>query len=156
MERFGYKAFNKGLVDMYGNKRELNHIYSVDGPIMWYSTHGGHGYHFCTYLEDCFSYFNGFNNEIDLAIVKGSGSIIQYDDDYRGNYEMFVSSSIEILKILKREEVIEYFLKRKNQIETITKFIYGFPLSIKEQELFLDSQIAKENIEKVYTKTINN
>ena len=60
LEVFGYKAFDKGLFDMYGNKMELNHKYSVEGSIRWHGTNGGNGYHFCSKMEDCFSYFNGF------------------------------------------------------------------------------------------------
>lgn len=162
MDRIGYKAFDKGLVDMFGNPRELNHVYSVDGPILWNSTHGGNGYHFCTYLEDCFCYFDGFEKDIELTIVRGSGDMIQYDDEYRGNFEMFVSRNIEILKVLSRKEVIEYFLERKNHLETFRKFIYGYPLSIEERSLFLDDDIARKVIKrkyadnKVYEKTRKN
>lgn len=159
MDRIGYKAFDKGLIDMYGNPRELNHVYSVDGPILWNSTHGGNGYHFCTYLEDCFSYFNGFEKDIDIAVVKGSGEMIQYDDEYRGNFKMYVSRNIEILRVLSRKEIIEYFLQRKNHLETFSKFIYGYPLSLEERTLFLDDEVSRRVINykygnnKVYAKT---
>lgn len=161
MEKVGYKAFDKGLIDMYGNARELNKIYTVEGPLLWNSTHGGNGYHFCTYLEDCFSYFNGFDNDIDLTIVRGSGDMIEYDDDYRGNYGMLVSRNIEILKVLTREEIIDYFLKRKRCLDTLQKFIYGYPLSYEERVLFSDEIHARKIIDykygnnRVYVKTKN-
>ena len=157
LEVFGYKAFNKGLIDMYGNKMELNRKYSVEGPILWNSSKGGNGYHFCTYMEDCFSYFNGFEGDIDITEVKGSGRMTSYDDDYRGNYDMYVSESIEIIRILPREEIINYFLN-KSYITTgrfayssLEKFITGYPLTDEERQRFLDRELDIEFINNFYS-----
>ena len=127
---------------------------------MWYSTKGDNGFHFCTYLEDCLSYFNGFDGDIDITIVKGSGTMVRCDDEYRGNYEMYASRNIEILRILTRKEIIDYFLERKHIPWVIRKFIYGYPLTTQEQSLFMDDKTAKNlinkvyNNQKVYVKTI--
>ena len=46
------------------------------------------------------------NEEISICMVKGTGRIIEYEDDYNGCYNMYSSEHIEILKELSREEII--------------------------------------------------
>lgn len=163
MEKLGYKVFNKGLINLFGSKVELNHKYSVEGPLKWGgSCNDGNGFHFCTYLEDCLRFVSdSLDKEIDVALVKGSGDMIEYWDDYYGNYEMFVARNMEVIKVLSREEIINYIFTH-NYINTLEKFISGYRLTEDEIKLFKERGLGLDYIEyyqygnqKVFEKKFN-
>lgn len=163
MERLGYKLFYKGLINLFGNKVELNHKYSVEGPLKWGgSSDDGNGFHFCTYLEDCLLFASdSINQDIDIALVKGSGDMREYWNDYSGSYEMFVARNMEVLKVLSREEIINYIFTH-NYLNTLEKFIRGYRLTEEEIQLFRDKDLGMDYIEyyqygdkKVFEKKFN-
>lgn len=106
----GYKVFYKGLIDSFGNKHAIGTHYKLNGEIKWSSN----GFHFCKRPEDTLRNFDDFNDELEIALIEATGSIIQYDDEYYGYYDMFASSEYTILRVVKRDEIIKEVLKSKN------------------------------------------
>ena len=135
---YGFKAFNKGLINKYGIKFTEGQIYTVKGQILF----GHNGFHFCLNIEDCFRYFDAQNEDIDVAYVKGFGKIVKYDDEYYGYYDMFASEKIEIVKVLTREEIINIVLKRPDYCQL--RFIRDFKLAKEERKKFnISKQLIK-------------
>ena len=81
----GYKVFNKGLVNKYGmsfkEKQEIK-----------YGVHG-YGFHFTKRLEDGLRYFDGFNEDVDIAKVVALGKVKEFSYDYYGYYDLYRSYS---------------------------------------------------------------
>lgn len=148
MERYGYKIFYKGLINLFGDKVELNHKYSVEGPLKWGgSSEDGNGFHFCTYLEDCLIFVNdSINKEVDIALVNCSGDMHEYWNDYSGSYKMFVARHMEVVKVLSREEIINHILTH-NYLDTLEKFIRGYRLTEEEIEIFKGQNLGVDYIE---------
>ena len=128
----GYKCFNKGLVTRYGDVLEVGKEYTSKHDPKF----GKSGYHFCKNMEDTFRYFDSFNDEVDVCIVEGSGKIEKYDDYYYGYYDMYCSEKIKVLRILTREDIINYGLNL-NEL-TAERFISTFGLTSEEIKLFKD------------------
>ena len=97
----GYKAFQEGLTNRYGYTYELGKKYVIDGELKW----SENGFHFCSRPEDTLRYINGFQDGYTITEVEGSGEITIHEDEYYGFYNMYVSSEMEILRIVPREEV---------------------------------------------------
>lgn len=133
MEEYGFKVFLKGLKNVYSSRTyEVGQTYLYDGSIQY--GNNGHGFHFCRNLEDCLRFFDAHNEEIEIAFVRGFGHLKKYDDEYYGYFDMFVSSGIEIIKVLTREEVIEYMLETIGTRQL--RFMRDFPLTEEEKKLF--------------------
>lgn len=132
MEVIGYKCFNKDLTNRYGQKLEVGCIYSTDNEVKF--GNDGHGFHFCKNIEDTFRYFDAMNDEVCICLVKGFGTIKEYDDEYNGYYDMYASEHIEILNLLSREEIIKLGLNLYP--ERAVRFVSGFRLNDYEIELF--------------------
>ncbi len=120
----GYKVLNKGLINRYGFKYELNKKYKLDGTLKWKEN----GFHFCTYPEDTLRYIDAFNEEIDLTEVEGSGELQLYEDDYYGYYDMYASEEIIINRIVPREEFISMVVNSKNP-DRVKRLISGIKLT---------------------------
>ena len=103
----GYKAFDYDLVNRYGMKFELNVEYSLSGELKF--GNNGNGFHFCTNLEDTLRYVDGANAII--VMVEALGNLKQYDDEYNGYYDMFVTNKIKIIKVLTKEDIFNYMFK---------------------------------------------
>lgn len=129
-----YKCFNKGLVNRYGKKYEVNKLYSADGEIKFGNS--GNGFHMCKYLEDTLRYFDAMNDEVDIGLVHGFGKEVKYDDEYNGFYDMYVYEKMIIDKVLTREEIIKYGLNLSEY--RIRRFISLYRLNDDEIRLFLD------------------
>ena len=127
---YGFKAFNKGLVNRYGTKYELNKHYHYDGEIKF--GNDGHGFHMCQNLEDVFRFFD---EECEVAAVIGWGNRTKRDDDYKGAYDMYVTENMLIDKVLTREEIFEYMLNI-NDMFRLKTFIMFFKMNEEEKELF--------------------
>lgn len=130
MEIVGYKCFNRGLINRYGNKFSKGKIYIATGNIKFRNN----GFHMCKNMEDTFRYFDALNNEVDVCLVKGSGEIQEFSDEYYGYYDMYSVQKIEILKQLSHLEIIEKGLSL-NEIK-VQRFLSTFKLNKNEIELF--------------------
>ena len=120
----GYKCFNKGLINRYGDKFEIGKLYHNENVIKF--GNDGNGFHVCKRLEDTLRYFDAMNDEIDIAKVICHGTYDDYEDDYYG-YML-------IEKVLTRDEIIDYGL---NLYENRAKrFISLFRLTPEEIQLF--------------------
>lgn len=135
MERYGFKALTRDLKNRYGEQFSIGEIKEVNGEIKWGVN--GNGYHYCEHIEDCFRYVDAFNDDIVIAVVKAYGDEEEYNDDYYGYYNMFVTRAIEIIDILNRDEIIEAVLNTNNPY-SYKKFITTFPLTENELSLFTD------------------
>ncbi len=132
----GYKCINKDFSNRYRTiTYEIGKKYVVDGPLSFGNR--GNGFHFTTYMEDCFRYFN--NKESILCEVIGSGNILMFDDDYYGYYDMAVSSELEILRLISNEEILNNVLKMP--VHRRIKFLATFELSV-EDALFLEPHLT--------------
>ncbi len=126
---YGFKIFNNDLSNRYGMKFELNKIYEINGKIEWGIK--GNGFHFCSYLEDTFRYYDAMNTKVQVAIVKGFGEIKEFSDEYYGYYDMHVCSKIIIQRLLEHSEIINYLYKLldSNNRNRVLRFISGYKLS---------------------------
>ena len=128
----GYKSFNADMTNRYGKKFEVGKIYTMDGTIKF--GNNGNGFHMCKNMEDTFRYFDSTN--IAVCKVNGFGKMQKYDDEYYGFYDMYAVENIEILKLLKRKEILEYMLDLYP--ERVMRFIQLFKLYDDEIVLFED------------------
>lgn len=126
----GFKCFNKGLINSFGDQLVLNKKYIYDGKVSFRSS----GYHICTNLEDTLRYFDGMNGEIDICEVNGYPEYIKFDDDYYGYYDMYACSGILLKKLLTRDEII----KRADSMHSLAfkRFSAGYKLTVEELEYF--------------------
>lgn len=136
----GYKMFDEDFTNMCGAKFELGKTYELpvtkEKPIHFGTR--GYGFHFCERFEDTLRYFNPEKNNI-LTEVIGSGKMLDVIDDYYGSGVMHVSSKIEIVKILSREEILKLATRlttSKLNIQRVRRFIQFFPLTPEEFDFF--------------------
>lgn len=134
MEIYGYKCFNKDMTNRYGKPIEIGKTYSTTNEVKF--GNDGNGYHFCKNMEDTFRYFPATEEEVSVCYVKGFGNIDEYEDDYNGYYDMYAAESIEIIKKLERNEIINYALNLPSY--RVERFIQTFKLNNDEIELFKD------------------
>ena len=127
---FGYKSFNADMTNRYGMKFEVGKIYMACGPIKF--GNNGNGFHMCKNMEDTFRYFDSTN--IAVCEVNGYGKKVKYEDDYYGFYDMYAVEKLEILKLLKRKEILDYMLKLYP--ERVMRFIQLFKLYDDEIKIF--------------------
>lgn len=132
MEIIGYKCFNKDMTNCYGMKFEVNKTYSVYGTIK-FGTYGN-GFHMCERMEDTLRYFDAMHDEVSLCMVKGSGEIAEYYDDYYGYYDMYAVEKLEILHKLERSEIIS--LASTFDHIRVKRFLSGFKLNSEEILMF--------------------
>ena len=144
MEKIGYKCFNADMTNRYGMKLEVGKTYQTNSKIKF--GNDGHGFHFCKNIEDTFRYFDAMNDEVAVCLVKGTGDIDEYKDDYYGYYDMYSAENIEILKQLTREEIIEIGLNLTG--ERVRRFISGFRLTEGEIELFREKFKSSISVQK--------
>ena len=141
----GYKGFSKGLINAYGMKFELYKDYKVDisEKILEYGV-DGYGFHFAKRLEDCLRYYNGLDEEIEIAQVIALGNVLESYDDYYGYYDLYVTDHIYIEHVLTREEIINY-IKNANPLR-IERFIMEYKLTSEEIEFILKENPDNERI----------
>ncbi len=126
----GYKSFNKGLINNYGKVFEVGKVYSTTGPII--AGNNGNGFHMCENMEDTFRYFCE-EECFDVCLARGSGLFdYKYDEYY--DYEKYAFQTIEILRVLTREEIIKYGLNLTNN--RFKKYISTTKLNGDEIERF--------------------
>lgn len=142
MEVIGYKCFNKGLVNSYGKRFYVGETYVVPGKVK----HGNHGngFHLCKNMEDTFRYFKAFEEDVDVCLVRGSGEIKKFCDEYYGYYDMYCVQKLEILEQLSRFEIIENGL----QLDDIKgeRFVSTFQLTKDEIQLFKEKYKSYERV----------
>ncbi len=128
----GFKAFNNDLTTRYGQKLQIGVPYTVDGPVSFGNY--GNGFHFTTYIEDCFRYFDNKNSVV--CEVVGSGKIIMFDDDYYGYHDMAVSSCIEVIRVIPKDEILNTVINLP--FHRRIKFLRTYQLSKEEILLYED------------------
>lgn len=131
---YGYKCFNKNLINRYGVKFEVGKTYHSDKEIKF--GNDGNGFHMCQNLEDTLRYFDAINDVFDICEVKGFGTIDEFEDDYNGFYNMYSCEYMTILKKLTREEIIAYALNLPEY--RVNRFISLIKLSEIEKQKFYE------------------
>ena len=129
----GYKCFNKGLINRYGDTFEIGKVYHADGIIQY--GNNGNGFHFSTNLEDTLRYFDT-TKEFDICEVVGFGNIHQVNDEYNGYFNLYAVENILIKRLLTREEIINYALNLNDL--RVCRFLMFFKLTAEEKILFLE------------------
>lgn len=135
MEIIGYKCFDEGLINRYGKKFSVGQIYIAPGSIKFGTF--GNGFHMCKNIEDTFRYFDCLKNKVDVCLVKGSGDLVEYSDDYYGYYDMYSVKNLEILKQLTRGEIINQGLNLYEK--RAERFVSLFKLTKEEIALFKEN-----------------
>lgn len=134
----GYKAFKKGLINIWDKEFKVGKKYIVD-PI-----HQEYSYHFCEYLEDVFVFYKEF--DIQVCEVIGTGNIIKKYNEYY-DVGIIASSELEIIRIMSREEIINYFLLMTGYYsQRIENFLIRVNLTTEEVELFINKFQNNEQI----------
>ncbi len=131
----GYKIFigNKNcFVNNYNQTFKIGEIYEVRVQIK----PKGLGYHFALRLEDTLRYGNAKEEEFILCEVTALGNIVEYEDEYYGYYDLYVTDKIRIDKILTRNEIIDYALKLPDY--RLVRFIATMKSDNEEIKLFLN------------------
>lgn len=128
----GYKAFDKDCVNSYGTKFEEKKSYHIDGKLKF--GNNGNGFHFCKRLEDTLRYFDGLNEEVNIALIEANNISEEYCDEYYGYYDMYVASDIYIEKFLSREEIIDYILSKHTY--SVERFLMCYQLTEEELKIF--------------------
>ena len=105
---YGYKCFNKGLINRYGIQFEVGKTYHCDGEIKF--GNNGNGFHVCRRLEDILRYFDAMTGKVDICKVICYGKYAKGEDEYNDYYDMFAFEYMIIQKIMTREEIINYGL----------------------------------------------
>lgn len=133
----GYKIFigNKNcFVNNYNQMFEVGEIYEVRGQIK----PKGLGYHFALRLEDTLRYGNAKEEDFVVCEVTALGNIVEYEDEYYGYYDLYVTDKIRIDKILTRNEIIDYALKLPDY--RLVRLIATMKLDDKEAKLFINRE----------------
>lgn len=130
MEVYGYKCFNKALINRYGKKFEVGKIYVAPGIIKY----GENGFHLCKNIEDTFRFFDTSKKDIVICEVVGSGKIVEYFDEHNEYYNMYCVEKLKILKELSREELIKMGLSLDEL--RAKRFVSTLSLSKDEVNLF--------------------
>lgn len=128
----GYKAFNKDMENRYGKKFVEGETYSIEGPIEF--GNNGNGFHFCKRLEDTLRYVSAMEEEVKIAEITGFGELVERTDEYYDYYEMYVTRTIRIDKILSRQEILEMFFD--NIPDRVIRFVSSYKLTPEEIEIF--------------------
>ena len=74
-----------------------------------------------------------------MAEVTALGKIIEYEDDYYGYYDLYVTDKIRIDKILTREDIINYASKLPEY--RLERFIQTMKLGDEEVKLFMGKSL---------------
>ncbi|MBQ3511466.1 MAG: hypothetical protein IJA30_04130 [Bacilli bacterium] len=125
----GYKAFNADLTNRYGVPFIEGGSYSVTGPAVFGNQ--GNGFHFCERLEDTLRYFNAMDEDIKIALVEGSGEMVEANDEYYGYYDMFSATELKVIRVLSRSEIVDMFGSAPG-FRTV-RFVQGFKLTDAEK-----------------------
>ncbi len=129
---YGYKCFNKGLINRYGKQFEVGKTYHCEKDIIF--GNNGHAFHMCKNLEDTLRYFDAMDNEVDICLIKGFGKHAEYEDTQNDYYDMYAFEYITIVKKLTRKEIIDYGLSLYEY--RAERFVSQFRLTKEEIALF--------------------
>lgn len=127
-EIIGYKAYNKGLINQFNEHFEVGKEYTIPKETKWQNS----GFHFSKNMEDVLRYYNGFD-DIDICVVMGYGNIRSCYDSYY-DYETYLADNIKIIRVLTRQEIIDY--ARQLPEDRLCRFITGYKLTDDEREYF--------------------
>lgn len=133
MEVKGYKVFigtKEQFTNNYNQICQEGNILEIDGELQLKKN----GYHFAKRLEDTLRYGNALNEEVVVCEVTSLGDIIEFEDEYYGYYDLYVSSKLRIDKVLSRKDIIEYI--NKVNIERLKRFVQTFRLTYDEAIYF--------------------
>ena len=102
-----------------------------------------HGYHFAKRLEDTLRFGEAINEKVVICEVTSLGDVIEYEDDYYGYFDLYVTSKLRIDKILSRKEIIEYADSLKGS--RLYRFIQTMKLTDEEAEYFKGRSFTIDN-----------
>ncbi len=129
MAAVGYKTFNKDLIDENGIEFEVgikHDTFNNDRYII--------GFRFNINLEDSLENFGNLEEDVCIAQVFTDGNLRRPEKIAYTDNDYIITDELEIIKILKREAVIEYGLNLSG--ERLQKFINNFRLTNEEIKMF--------------------
>lgn len=139
MEVKGYKAFSCGLKNKYGASFEEGVIYSKNPDTLRFGE-GGHGYHMTEKLADTFRFFNPCRDNVYCEVL-GFGKIIKEDNHLYNSDSMYAVEKFKILKILSREDIIDYVCNA--DFDEFSRFLELYPFTKEELQVLRDIVIDK-------------
>lgn len=126
----GYKCFNKGLKAYDDMPFVPGVIYECFDDIKF----GKNGFHMCLNIEDTLRYFNGMEEEVDIALVTGYAPFSVYEDEYNGYYDMYACAKLSVDRILTRKEIMEIVSELPDA--RFNRFVSGYRLTPEEYDYF--------------------
>lgn len=119
----GYKVLDKGLINQYGFKYELNKVYELHGELDYKSN----GFCFCSKPEDTIM-FAGDKNNFDLTEVDALGNIVSGDDYFENRFYglkgLYATDKIIIKRLVPREELVAMVIASKDFDRMVTLNMY--------------------------------
>ena len=109
----GYKVLDKGLINQYGFKYELNKVYELHGEL----DYKDNGFCFCEYPETTLI-FAGDKNNFDLTEVEALGRIVSGDDNFENEWYsitgLYATDKMKIKRLVPREELVSMVISSNN------------------------------------------
>lgn len=99
----------------------------------------GHGYHMSAKLADTFRFFNPVLDNVYCEVV-GFGKIVQEDDYLYDSAPMYVVE--KIIKILSREDILQYILEA--DVNEFRRFLALYPFTKEELEILRNKVVCKD------------
>lgn len=149
MEIKAFKAFKSDLTNKYGQKFELAKKYMNPNQNLKFGSYGtkDNGFHMASSLPDTFRFFNPTLDNI-YCEVEGSGKIITVDNYYYDSAPMYVAETMEIKKILTRDDIIE--MAYNASTEELSRYIALFPFT--QDELITLRKILLEKDKNLWNR----
>lgn len=138
MDLVVYKSFFNNHLSIDDNRYEINTPYHQDGKIVF----SKNGFHSCTNMVDTLMYAPGTRNNLEIARVKIWGEVKKCDDEYRGCYDIYVSSDMSIINFLTKEEIVN-IATSLNQYDLL-RFISKYRLDENDIDLFEGKSIITD------------
>lgn len=138
----GYKSFNIGGTNVAGLVMPVGK-YHYDKDIIPTSQ----GFHFSAGLEDTLIFTD--TDEPLIAEVIGSNNVIEIKNIYPNSGIAYVTSDIEIVRYLTRDEILNYAFKLDDK--RLINFLDRYNLSKDELDIF---RMKSENIKSYIDETI--
>lgn len=142
MEIKGYKVFIGNQSDFKNNvglQCKVGQILETTKPI----APKQNGYHFAKRLEDTLRFGNALHEDVIICEVTSLGDVVEYEDEYYGYFELYVTSKLRIDKILNRKEIIEY-ADSLNEFR-LRRFVQTMRLTDSEAEYFKGRSFTLDN-----------
>ena len=128
MDFKAFKAFKGDLQNQSGPPFAAGVVYSKSFDTLKFGEFG-HGYHVAKNLVDTFRFFNPCLDNIYCEVLCSGKFLLQKDYLYQSD-DMYVVEKFEIIKILSREDILNYVYQ--SSVEEFERYLFLFPFTKNE------------------------